>query len=111
MLGLGAVAGFTGNTGVFTFAFQLEDIDVAGLAGLMARVDDGLRRYLADRVSPVMTELAEAAGHHDGADPKENQPAQKKHRRHAKQVFHVLHATLIAIGAPVCVIRDIVCFQ
>ena len=60
MLGLRAMASLASDSGMFALGLHLQDIGVAGFAGLVPGVDDGQRRNFRDGVAAVMSDIPQS---------------------------------------------------
>ena len=82
----GAVAGFTVHAGVLAGFFGVEDVRMAGLAGLVAGEMDGTSGNLTDCGSAVMAVFAKGLGHDEVPDNKEHEEGNDEQERKPKQM-------------------------
>lgn len=85
------MARFAINMSVFAFYLAVRNFGVAPFAGLMSGVDNGERCDFSNGMAPVVAVLAEAVGHHQGAQRKEGDNANDEHHRYAEEMLGILH--------------------
>lgn len=95
VLGLRPMAGLAGYALVHTLALHIQNIAVAGLAGLMTGVGEGQSCDFADGVGAVMSVTAEAVRHQKTPQrQKRDEPYQENccHTEQVPRIFERLHS-------------------
>src|ERR1017187_5873747 len=80
------VAGFAVDVGVLAGFFGVQDVRMAGLAGLVAGEMDGTSGNLTDCGSTVMAVFAKGLGHDEVPDNKEHEEGSDEQERKSEQM-------------------------
>ena len=90
MVGQCAVTGFAGDYDVLAMALLVDDIGVAGLAGLVTGVDDGLRGDFSNSRTAEVAVLAKAFGDDGCAHDHKRRENEQHDNGEPDQMFYVL---------------------
>jgi len=89
VLGLWPMTGLAGHAFVHTLVLHIDDVAMAGLAGLMTGVGDGQSCNFSYRIRPVMPVATEAARHQKIPQHHERDEPYQKNCRHTEEVTRI----------------------
>ena len=90
VFGLGSMTGFAGDDDVSAEFLLIDDIGVAGLAGIVSSVNDGAGGDFGDGCAAIVSVLPKTVGDDDGAQADEGNQGDCHDCREPDEMFNIL---------------------